>query len=356
VINTPLDFGACYQTNDPTSENLNDILPTDGGVITIHGTGNILKLFPVANGMLVFATNGIWFITGSQGIGFAANDYTITQISKVKILSGSSFVDVLGLPFFWNEEGIYEVVASQQGQLTVNPITVGTILTFFNTIPVGSKQYAKGAYDPISYILQWTYRSTTETGVPDRYNYDSILNYSTYNKAFFPYSISPDGNHFIQGVDYVSYPFQSSTTPEPGFKYPTVILSPLTFSFAEEFDTDYLDWGSENYDSFFVTGYKVHGKGQRRFQVPYLFVYSRTNEEYGAYYIQSLWDYAITGNSGLWSTKQFAEVYNANRSVIFKRHRLRGNGMVMQIKVSSVDGQPFDIIGWSVYETQNSGV
>src|SRR5882762_2284876 len=182
---SPTQFGKCYQTNDPTSETLFDVLPTDGGVIQIQGCGSVYKLFPIENGLLVFAANGIWFITGSQGIGFSASDYTITNISYVKSISGTSFVNVQGLPFFWNEEGIYQVMPSQKGGLEVNPITVGTILGFYLDIPVASRKYARGDYNPIDYLIQWTYRSTDESGITTRYQFDRILNYNTYNKAFF---------------------------------------------------------------------------------------------------------------------------------------------------------------------------
>src|SRR5882724_2636111 len=124
IVTTTDDFGHCYQTNDPTSETLFDLLPTDGGVIKIQGCGSIYKLFPIQNGMLVFAGIGIWIITGSQGQGFAANDYRVDRLATIRSISSTSFVDVLGLPFFWNEEGIYNIqptsTQAYPGSLTVN--------------------------------------------------------------------------------------------------------------------------------------------------------------------------------------------------------------------------------------------
>lgn len=344
------DFGLCFQTNDPTSENLSDLLPTDGGVITIVGSGSIYKLFPIANGLLVFANNGVWFITGSQGIGFSATDYTITKISSVKILSSKSFVDVLGLPYFWNEEGIYQVVTSQGGGLAVEPLTVGTILTYYNSIPLSSKKYARGAYHPIDYTIQWVFRSTSESSVADRYMFDTILNYNTYNKAFFPYTVSSANSNFINGIVYISYP---SIGIAPGFKY--LYSNTSINSFAEEYDTKYVDWGSANYVSTFTTGYKLPGNGLKRLQVPYVYVYSR-NPGYLAYYIQGIWDYAITTHTSKFSIKQFAEMFDENTGYVFKRHRIRGRGMALQLQFTSVDGQPFDFIGWALYDNVNTGV
>lgn len=152
------DFDKCYQENDPTDEKLFDLLPSDGGVITIQGCGSVYKLVPIQNGMLVFAANGIWFVTGSSGIGFTANDYTITKISNVRSISPYSFVNVNGLPMFWNEEAIYEVVPAQQGSgLVVNPVTTSTIQSYYENIPYQQKKVARGAYNPIDYVAQWVY-------------------------------------------------------------------------------------------------------------------------------------------------------------------------------------------------------
>lgn len=358
IVQTASDFSTCYQTNDPTSENLNSLLPSDGGVITIVGSGTIHKLFPTQNGLLVFANNGVWYITGSQGIGFTADDYTITKVSSVKILSSKSFIDVLGLPYFWNEDGIYQVMVTQTGSLAVEPLTVGTILTYYNNIPLASKKYARGDYDPINYIIEWAYRSTQESSVTDRYQMDTILVYNTYNKAFYPYNISTGSStQYIHGVNYVSYPYISTVTPDPTLKYhcSDLVSSVYNHGFAEEYDTSYLDWASANYTSSFTTGYKLHGQGMKRFQLPYVYVFSR-NDGYAAYYIQSCWDYAITPEESKWSTAQFTEINDSNSSMIIRRHRLRGSGRAVQLQFSSLQGQPFDLMGWALYENVDTGV
>lgn len=358
IVNGISDFGHCYQVNDPTSENLFDLLPTDGGVIQIQGCGSIYKLFPIQNGMLVFAANGIWFITGSQGIGFSANDYTINKISSVQSISSSSFVNVQGLPYFWNEEGIYAVEPSKGGGLEVNPITVGTILSFYNNIPITSKKYVRGDYHPIDYVIQWVYRSNNSNDVTGNYEFDKILNFSTYNKAFYPYTVSTGtGLPTINGINYVSHP-GGVNAPDPVFKYytSTVQRGVYSLTFSEENDPSYTDWSastSTDYTSYFITGYKLHGQGQRRFQIPYIYVFSKDET---AYKIQGLWDYATSGNSGRWSVAQITNNSTLNFGMVFRRHKIRGQGLVLQLKVTSVSGEPFDIFGWSTYETQSTGV
>lgn len=347
-------FGSCYQVNDPTSDQEFDILPTDGGVIYVQGSGSIYKLFPVQNGMLIFAANGIWFITGSQGIGFSANDYTITKISGVRSNSTTSFVDVLGWPIFWNEEGIYTVTPSQQGGgLEVNNLVIGTIASYYSSIPLVSKKFARGTYNPLDYTIQWVFRSTPESSITTRYQYDSILVFNTSNKAFYVHTIA--GTTRIHDCLYVSSP-GSSNSGDPVVKY--IVSSGTNLTFAEEKDfTNYVDFHSgtsSNFVSTFTTGYMLHGKGAMKFQVPYIYMFLNANS--GSYKINGQWNWSTSGNSGKWTNTQIFTLLDTNYSKLFNRLRIRGRGNALQLKVTSQDGQPFDFSGWALYENINAGV
>jgi hypothetical protein len=369
VIETPSQFGKCYQTNDPTSQNLFNILPTDGGVITIQGCGAIYKLFALRYGLLVFASNGVWFLGGSTGQAFSADDYTVIKISSIESVSGTSFIDVQGLPFFWNEEGIYRVVPSQQPgsahspdiQLDVQNMCVGTILTYYQGFPLISKKFARGDYDQLNYIIQWAFRSTQETNIGDRYFYDTILNFNTVTGAFYPYTLPASSltNHdVICDIKYMQSP-GGGTSPPPVFKYITRNNSLVTFSEENDF-TNYVDFksgssGGINYTSYFVTGYVLPGQGIRKIQIPYVYLFFREPTNTGCQ-IQSLWDFASAGASGKWSPKQLITNNIQNFAMLYRRIRLPGRGMAVQIKVTSVPGVPFDVMGWSVWNVVNAGV
>jgi hypothetical protein len=379
VVSTVDDFGRAYQQNDPTDQRLFDILPDDGGTIVIQGTGPIYKLFPIQNGILVFAANGIWLIRGNEGLGFTANDYSINKISSVKSMSGSSFVDVLGLPMFWNHEGIYIVTPGKDnepygfGGLKVEPLTVGTILSFYNEIPLDSKLYARAAYDPLNYIVTWVYRSTQEAGISNRYQFDAALNLNVHNRAFYPYAITAGPHNFVCGIIYVDYTGGLLT---PTFKYLTSINTTNQFTFSEERDnTHWVDWFSfdgigVNYTSSFTTGYKIHGQGYKKFSPLYITVYSRNNGP-SAYTFQSVWDYATNTSSGKISSRQvinnpigpvtMASGINwpspgTNFGSVYRRHRVPGHGSVLQLEFSSVAGKPFEIYGWAMPEQINQSV
>lgn len=358
VIVDQTQFGYCYQNNDPTAEDFFDLLPTDGGVIQIQGCGKIYKLFPVQNGLLVFASNGIWFITGSQGIGFSANDYTVTKISSVRALSGSSFVNVQGYPLFWNEEGIYSVAPAEQGNsLMVNNLTHSTIGTFYAAIPLQSKIYAKGDFDPLNFRVSWLYKSNLEASITDRYRYNQQLNLNTETKAFFPYTFFST-NYSLNDIRFI-YGISGSDAIEPSFKYLTTFNGTTNMSFSEMSDyTNWTDFFSETptaYVSYFVTGYKLHGKALVKWQPLYVNFFSKADRA-TAYKIHGIWDYANNPNSGKYTTIQTVTNALSRFGMIYRKHKIRGRGMSLQLKVGSVAGMPFDIMGWSSMETLDTGM
>lgn len=362
IVENAEQFGKCYQTDDPTSEDLFDLLPSDGGVVRIQGCGSIYKLFPIQNGLLVFAANGIWFITGSQGVGFTANDYTVTRLSSIQSISGTSFVDVNGFPVWWNEEGIYVVTAGQNG-LDVQSMSLTTISSFYEDIPLTSKRYARGDYNPLTYTVQWIYKTTQETSSTDRYAFDGILNFNQAIQGFFPWVVST-GTPKISGINYIAGP-GGSTTPDPTFKYLTSTLNGSTYdwTFSEEYRTDHKDWVTfdttgVDYSSFFVTGYQVHAQAMRKFQQNYVTVFSDSAED-TSFKIQAQWDYATLSASGQWSTSQvfFPQTASSNANInyayVAKRIKIRGKGRACQFRISNNGSQPFSIIGWAAFETMN---
>jgi hypothetical protein len=374
IVETSADFGKCYQQNDPTSQDLFSLLPSDGGVITIQGCGAVYKLFPLRFGVLVFASNGIWFIGGSTGVGFAANDFTVTKISSIESISGTSFIEVTGYPYFWNQEGIYKVVPSQQPgsahspdiQLDVQNLTLGTILTYYQGIPLISQQFARGDYDQINYVVSWGFRSTAEAGLNNRYSYDTVLNLNTATGAFYPYTLPTTSASSVCDIKYMQNPGGPGEI-FPVFKYITQNGINITFSEENDF-TRYVDFFNENnvghnYTSYFVTGYTLSGQGLRKIQTPYVYVFSRNPVGVNAYGIRSIWDFAGSATLGVqdnlggkWSTRQVVTNNQTDFSMVYRKIRLRGRGLAVQIRVDSVQGLPFDIMGWSVWNEVNPGI
>lgn len=381
-------YGNCYQANDPTSEKLFDLLPSDGGVIDILEAGTILKMVPYYNNLLVFADNGVWAITGSQGLGFVANDYSINKISAIKNISHTSFVDVEGVPFWWNLEGIYTVTADRQtNSLRVESITDQSIRAFFLEIPLESKQLVRGIYDQFTKQVQWIYKSVASTSFNDKYIYDRFLTYSLLSQGFYPWSVSTDNVsvHGITNVVGFSSTFENmnvvngaSTVVDSGVQVIAFVASNLSTSisvnkyfvsfddsgdvstFAENYQPSYLDWesfdGGEEYDSFFITGYLVRGGAMRKFQENYVSIFLTDLGVDRSFKIRARWNYASSSDTGRWSTVQTINVPTANFAYRPKRIKLRGHGIACQFEVFNNSTYPFDIIGWATQESGNAGI
>jgi hypothetical protein len=376
--NDPRYFGKCYQDNDPTDSSLSDLLPTDGGVIVLQGADEILKLFPMQEGLVAFAKNGVWMIVGSQGLGFSAVDFTIIKLDSIASISHTSFADVNGVPIWWNLEGIYTLTVGDAKRighsgLTVQSLTTSTIQSFYDNIPGISKKFAKGYYNKSEFIVQWVYRSTAATTLTNTYEYDSILCLNTVTGAFYTWTISSgtpkvNGIFCVEGFGGLS---ATSSVIEPTFKYLTsyAVAGPTyRITFSEENNQNFLDWYAYDntgvsYSSYFKTGYRIPGQAIRKFEGTYINIFSQTDED-SSYKVRAIWDHATSATTGRWTTAQTINIDNAQTITVQadgystkpNKLKLRGHGLAFQLYIINNGASPFYIIGWSVLETGNQWV
>jgi hypothetical protein len=190
VVEGDSNIGSCYQSNDPTSEQLSDLLATDGGDVRVTGMGRVAHIMESGNSLVIFANNGIWTISGSgaEGTAFSATDFSIRRVSNIGADSATSFVDIGGTPIWWNTDGIW-TLNIQNGQ--VDSLTESTIKTFFQEeVPLANRTYAQGAYNQIEQTIQWVFRSSAYSTVQQSYEYDRILEFNLSTKAFYPFKWS----------------------------------------------------------------------------------------------------------------------------------------------------------------------
>lgn len=389
IVESDAQYGACHQVNDPTSEDLFDILPSDGGVIHIQEAGTIYKLVSVPGGLCAFAANGLWFITGSTGLGFTANDYTVQKISTIPTMSATSFVEVNGYPSWWNEDAIYVMVPAEGALPTITSITIDSVDSFYSDIPVQSKKYARGIYHTTDKHIRWIYRSEETEQLTQTYEFDRVLNFNVVTQAFYIWTISSSAvkvNGILQsditagaiesldvvtngGVDNVVdgsgnqvIVFESSGLESSPFdkylvSYPDGSGS-YEFTFADKINSGYKDWVTYDltgvdYESFFTTGFRIKGQAINRFQNNWVRIYSRT-EEPVSFYFQGRWNYALTGDTGKWSSNQLVEHTDTDYLYSSKRLKIRGSGQALQYRVGSVTGEPFYIVGWTAVQSSNA--
>lgn len=389
IVEDTSSFAKCYQRNDPTAENQNDILATDGGVIQVLDIGSVIKLFATQSTLVIFADNGVWSINGSTGTGFTATDFTVAKVSSIPTLSASSFVDVAGMPVWWTADGIYILQADQMGSLKLVSLSEKKIKSFFDTdIPASSRRYARGYFNPVTKVIQWCYSSTEPSSIAKRYEYDRILNFNTVTQAFYPWSIGStnakiNGIVVIQGntattvtenvtvsaanvtVSAVNVTTTSYTETEVAglnkylVSYPSGSSYKITW--ANEEDTTFKDMTTydsvgTNYDSYAISGYKVRGDAQRRFQSNYVYLFMDLDES-EEFTFQGVWDYFTdTTNKEFGSTQTINTTTDTARKYRFRRLKIRGSGISLQFKIASVSGQQFRIVGWSTFDTANAAV
>lgn len=365
IIESTADFGKCYQISDPTSETNADLLETDGGVIDIPDIAQVIRIVPIASSLFVFATNGLWKISGPNGV-FAANDYSITRVSNASIKAKNSIVIVEGAPMWWDAAGIYAVqFDSQSNQETVVNISETTIQSLINSIPNENLTYVKGAYNNINKTVHWLYRSTPSTGVGDNYSYDKLLILNVTGGSFQPQTLSFTSNAHVSGLTFSSRSNNDALIEEPGaslVKYFTIgtigVGSVWGVTVSQFNNTSYLDWYTVDntgvdYDSEFVTGYRVRGELLRKFQANWLTVILK-DEDNASCFVQGVWDYSRDPADGRYTTRQQIYKQNYSRNYSRTKRRIRGSGYSLQFKFSSEAGKPFTIIGWSTFESANS--
>lgn len=384
IIEREDQFGQCFQRNDPTSELNFDLLPTDGGEISITDAGTILHLTVIDTSLIIFASNGIWAISGSQGIGFTTTDFSIRKLSSLDILDTTSFVDVAGYPAWWNSDAIYILTSGEiSGSFTVKSLTDNKLKQYIDKIPLESKKWAKGVFNPYTKVVQWCFSSSAPSNQTQRYEFDRILNFNVVSTAFYPWTIEDHENTIcglflyagpttlsysenvtVNGVNVtastinVTSDIEFITEANPTFKYITYNNNQVTFS--ETNNDGLIDWPQSSnpliYTSDFITGYRVHDQGNKDFQSNYVTVYSKTLDEPSVFYFNGYWDFTNNVNTGRVSTQQYVNMNDEDYDYSFRRLKIRGQGHSLQFRVQSIESNSFNITGWSIWETGNTQV
>lgn len=373
IVERDEQMGRAYQNNDPTSRELSDLLDSDGGVIEIQDVNTIYDMRVVGDSLIIFASNGIWSVGGSDNGAFRATDYKVTKVSAFPAISRSSVVIVSGTPIWWNYEGIFTLTKSEVGLTNdVTSLTTNTIQRFYDDIPQSSKRIAKGSFNDQDKLIYWLYAS--EQG--SEYDYDRMLVMDAATGAFYPYTMPSTVNAKISGllsvrstgVNYVNDPVITISndpvvtgsdpivvTRVDGFAIGDKTVKLLTIadsfavSFSEIYSEDYLDWG-QTYDAYFTTGYRIRGELLKKSQTNYLTVITEDVIN-SSIYMQPLWDYSNDSLSG-----RFGNPQQAYRTRLYKDYqraklKVRGNGYSLQFRFFGESGKPFVIIGWAGFDS-----
>lgn len=373
--------GLCYQEADPTSEQVSDLVDTDGGVIPIPEALDIVKLLPHGGGMLVFAINGVWDITGTSA-GFSATDISVNKVSPIGCRSPNSIIETEEAVFWWGETGVLAMKQSSgmygpiPGQFDKLNISESTIQTFYNNIPASARAEAKGVFDPKANVVAWLYRDEDIAN----YQYNKMLLFDLSLQAFYPweFSLIEDGP-VIKGT-YISIrenDYDSVATGiDPSFMEFNVMLNDK-MRFAQVNSTEFADWFTYDgtgvsYNSFVEAGYELFGDAMRNKNITYLFSYFRRTEQElidgepddpSSCFMRVKWDWASGQMSNKWTDP--VQAYRPSRvlfdsadtgfSMVITKSKVRGNGKAIQFRYGTDEiGRNFDLQGWAIAVTGNT--
>ena len=372
-------IGWCYQEADPTAKDINALVDTDGGVISILEAGNIIKLRAFGKSLFVFADNGCWEITGSIGQGFKPTDYSVRFLAPYTTVSDTIIDARIGLVWI-TREGLYLIKLSQQQDLyTVEPITKNRLNNLYLDIP--AKENITGVYDYIDDRIFYLYNKTSV--VQGRYK--NILLQSIRFNGFYPWEVT-DTNIYIAGAITMNSRFgniaSESVLDDSGDVVVTSVgadtenvitdvrlsdqnstvlkfllirdnSGTLEVSFGGFTNLDLKDFETFDYPAYIESGFIIEGVVDHWKQMPYIHFYFKQDEYNSECLFRTKWDWWENEASNHWS--QPYSVYSnpgEYKEVAVSKHRVRGKGKTMKIRFDKKDAYNFTL--WAVSTTQDS--
>jgi hypothetical protein len=400
----------CYQEADPTAEDINELIATDGGYINITGIAKAHKMISIGTELVILADNGLWSISGSGDEGFSAVSQEIRKITSVGAINADTSIEAENTVFYWSSGGIYVLTQDQvTGYLTAQNISENTILSLYLDITPAARQSARGFYDEESKKIFWFYNDDQEYDPSNfKYRYNKALILDVVLQAFYTYTLPYDeaypfisgmlqkkANSFESGVENVT---DSAVQVTDDSENVTVTLTtPVTadvklklltfvkqdndtykYTFSEFKNNTLLDWvihteEGVDYSSYIETGHDLAGDliAEKEANTVYTF-FKRTETatvdngdglefDYpSSCMMQAKWDWADSSTSGRWS--ELEQVYRLNRhwiplgvgpfdygtEVIQTISQVRGKGRAMSIRFESETGKDFHLLGWAI--------
>lgn len=416
IFSSKQKAGLCFQDNDPTSEDISDLLASDGGVIAIPSADRIYLTKEVSNGIMVFANNGVWFISGGDK-GFSADDFQVTKVSSIGTDAPYSVVDTESHIYWWSRTGIQRIEQSSgvfgpiSGSFKSSNLTENVIDTFIKDINSNVRKYVKGVFDYGTNTIHWLYASN-DLGRNNFYN--RILNFNVITESFFPWSLTSGNFPYLVGC-YATSDINRISNSEPMtiLGDPVVILgdpvvsngttisakdtfvqfvvaAPIStgwkFTVGNFTNDNFVDWETFDtdgvtYNSFVETGYEILEDAARNKQATYVHAFFRQTEENfvadgddytvdkpSSCYLTTKWDWSNTTASNKWSSRvqayrisrmPFVNVLNlaidTGFSIVATRNKARGTGRALQFRFECDErGKNFDLLGWHVFYLGNT--
>lgn len=366
------NLSKAHQEQDPTAEDFNALLDTDGGVITIKESDNIIKLMDYQNGILAFANNGVWFI-GAPDTGFTPNNYSVRKITDFGITAARTAVKVRDSIFYWSYEGIIVIAPDpESGYLTATDITQGKInqlytgkqsLTF--TPSFTDKTAAWGAYDNVDKRIYWGYSQTATT------NKQSAQKLLVYDIDLGSFTLLDAPNSIIHSAfnrehDGIKFLFLNKTT---GVVAEFVNMKGSTFfgttatSYFETFHEHLGDTVRDKSATWVLCQFERTEDGFQTVGGGTVF----TNPS--GCFLRAKWEWVDHLDAGRWSDlKQVyrlprlyvptgaSDPFDYGHTVITTKNKVRGHGKAISLRFEAEADKDFVLLGWAATYTASGSV
>lgn len=334
-------IGRCYQDNDPSAKDFNEVLDTDGGYIEIPEMGAVKALHPRQQSLVVIADNGVWEIKTGEGY-FTPTSYLVRNVSSFGMSATGGSIAVDNIILYWSDDGIKQITDSEITALSEGADLSGARIKEFVGEAVTDASMST-AFDPYDGVVYWSFDRSDET---------SVLALDLRIGAFYRWTFSNDNGTKIYGVFSADRDEDNSGDKVDNTLY-FVTHDSNSYDFAQLTGADYIDTAvgdSEDADgkSYVQTRFNFAGDALRMKQAPKVASYLERNSG-TSLDVQGRFSWASSGDSGKWTNKQQAYYdRGTGYDVAVSRRKLRGSGRSVGIKWTSRSEAPFRLYGYSL--------
>ena len=356
--------GKCYQEADPTAEEINGLIDSDGGTIDIPDVGKVIKLVSLRKVLIVVADNGIWGISGGSD-GFAPLNYFVDKITDVGCISKRSVTIVEDTVMFAARDGLYQVGFAEGRGISAVNITEPKIDTHYSEIPFVNLQNSIGNYCAKEKVFRLYHGDTANKP-------EFALCLRLKNGAWYPWSFDVDSGE-LSATFWMTFPFYSPKSGAySGLKYLIYAddgAGGEFYSFQEHDDAAFRDFGEADISAHLelaaltldnpqfdkMAMYATHYFEITETKINSLDVNDNPVYDYpSSALLTPKWEWA-TGGQKQGRQRQvyrFREVLSddagnitTNKDVVVSRDKIRGHGKALGLRYDTESGKDLRLIG-----------
>jgi hypothetical protein len=348
VLTDDTKIGKMYQEYDPTSEEFNELLKTDGGVIDMPELGWLKAMEELKDSLILFVDNGIWSISGGEIQYFTATSYSISKLTDVGCIAKKSVKPVEDTFVFASDRGIYLVSPDTR----ITNISEEAIHNRYRKIPSILKQQIDICYNTFDKTLHIFHGLNPALNVNKKpvfnwkYCSELVLNHRV--KAWYEYKYP---SSIIVGAAQTG---ESALVPNH-IMYFANISSKATPCYMS--NCKFIDFvgTTEEQDApaYFLSSPDSLGELMVDKEVKEIcFFLDNEAETEGLF--QGMWDFAchecsggITAAQEIFKPKKVCEKVYPFRSIRTDL-KVKGKGRAFELAIASVPTKPLKIHGWAI--------